>query len=54
VARHPGTPTEIAAHFDGAELADVTRHLETLELLGELEQDWEFRYRIAAGTLVAV
>jgi hypothetical protein len=50
-AAHPHTPEEAAAAFDGARVELVRRHLETLELVGELRAGEDGRYGAVAEPL---
>lgn len=45
VFERPGTPEEIAERFEDAPKRLVERHLETLEIVGELRQDDMTRYQ---------
>jgi hypothetical protein len=49
IEARPATAAELAATFLGARGEVVARHLETLEVLGELRRDPEGRYRRGAG-----
>ncbi len=53
-ATTPVTTEAAARQFTGARRDIVSRHVETLALLGEVERDEGGRYRLAAGALTAV
>jgi len=53
-ATNPVTAEEAARRWTGARKDIITRHLDTLVLLGELQQGPDGRYRLSAGALAAV
>jgi hypothetical protein len=54
VGKGSGTPEEIASTFRGARRQLVVRHLETLEILGEVRRDDQGRFHAVAEPVAAI
>jgi hypothetical protein len=51
IAQRPGSAEDVSRQFNGAKREIVTRHLDTLLLLGEMVLDSAGKFRPAAGVL---